>query len=559
MNPSHSAEPTSPSDRRARDRAPAAAAALAAGEQCFEEGDDAAAVTHCRTVLAVDPADADANHLLARITARLGNPALARNLMASAIRADPAEPDFCMTMGDMLYEQGAYRGAVALFRKAAVLAPERGDAWYNLGNAWYAGGSPQGAVGAFIKAAGLEPDNADAHYNLGVAYMDLNRRRAAAGAFARAATAAPMNPRAHYNLGLTRHLMGETDKARAALEAALRLDPQYAAAHAALGNLHQEQGDLDKAAAAFRRAVALQPDFADAWFNLGNALKRADAADEAEAAYRNVLALRPRDSDALFNLHAMVFDDRDPEPARDCLRQALEADPGHGLARFYLGVAEDVAGDAAAADAAFTAFDSQCPDQDFLTDSWSYVREHRTPETRIFADSYRTLRFALDAASVSGMVAEFGVSQGHSLRVLARHAGQTVHGFDSFLGLPEAWGSNPAGTYSTGGHLPAMPGNAQLHRGWFADTLPDFADSHEGPLRLANIDCDLYSATVTVFAHLGTRMVSGTVLVFDEYICNAQWREDEFRAFQEFMAARPGGYTYLAFNPFTKQAVVRLD
>ena len=62
--------------------------------------------------------------------------------------------------------------------------------------------------------------------------------------------------------------------------------------------------------------------------------------------------------------------------------------------------------------------------------------------------------------------------------------------------------------------------------------------------------------TRDVFALLGERVVPGSVLVFDEYFCFASWREDEFKAFQEAVAANGWAYDYLAFNPFTKQAAV---
>jgi hypothetical protein len=57
---------------------------------------------------------------------------------------------------------------------------------------------------------------------------------------------------------------------------------------------------------------------------------------------------------------------------------------------------------------------------------------------------------------------------------------------------------------------------------------------------------------------LGDRVVAGTVLVFDEYIGNEHWREDEFRAFQEAAARRGWRYEYLCYSLYTKQAAVRI-
>lgn len=131
-----------------------------------------------------------------------------------------------------------------------------------------------------------------------------------------------------------------------------------------------------------------------------------------------------------------------------------------------------------------------------------------------------------------------------------------MHGFDSFQGLPEAWGKNPRGAYSTGGELPAVPDNVRLHAGWYVDTLPRFVADHDGPVRFLHVDCDLYSSTKTVFDTLAERIVPGTVIVFDEYFCTARWREDEHRALQEAVERNSWSHRYLAFNLWSKQAAV---
>jgi hypothetical protein len=53
-------------------------------------------------------------------------------------------------------------------------------------------------------------------------------------------------------------------------------------------------------------------------------------------------------------------------------------------------------------------------------------------------------------------ILEFGVSAGSSLRWRvenSRHSDSTFVGFDSFEGLPEAWGNWPKGSFSTDGRV----------------------------------------------------------------------------------------------------------
>ena len=74
-----------------------------------------------------------------------------------------------------------------------------------------------------------------------------------------------------------------------------------------------------------------------------------------------------------------------------------------------------------------------------------------------------------------------------------------------------------------------------------------------------NIDCDIYSSTKTVLELLAKQIIPGTVIIFDEYIGNEHWREDEFKTFQEAVLQHGWEYEYLCFSFMTKQVVVRIN
>ncbi|MCH8220758.1 MAG: class I SAM-dependent methyltransferase, partial [Proteobacteria bacterium] len=194
----------------------------------------------------------------------------------------------------------------------------------------------------------------------------------------------------------------------------------------------------------------------------------------------------------------------------------------------------------------------------WLVDSWAYVKAKRSAETKLLTNTFRTLGFALEQATVTGLVMEFGVRFGSSINYLATCTNEMIHGFDSFEGLPEPWGQHPKGTYSLGGRLPEIGDNVRLYRGLFKDTLPKFLVAHTQPIRFANIDCDLFSSTKTVLENIHRQLVTGTILVFDEYLCSPSWRNDEFRAFREAVQEYGWEYDYLAFNLPTRQAVIRI-
>lgn len=162
---------------------------------------------------------------------------------------------------------------------------------------------------------------------------------------------------------------------------------------------------------------------------------------------------------------------------------------------------------------------------------------------------------------------EFGVHKGetitHVARVLVeRGASVPVHGFDSFEGLPDDWFlGRKAGRFSLEGNAPTVPGNVTLHKGWFKDTLPRFAARHAGPAGFLHVDADLYSSTRTVLdvLHEHGRIVSGTVIVFDEYFNYPGWREHEYKAWNEFVQRTGIRFSYAGYAPCHYSVAVRVE
>ena len=142
-----------------------------------------------------------------------------------------------------------------------------------------------------------------------------------------------------------------------------------------------------------------------------------------------------------------------------------------------------------------------------------------------------------EAESIDGIVVECGVFHGRSLGLISARTAKSVHGFDSFRGLPEAWGHLPKGSYSTSGQQPAADANVVFHEGWFDDTLPAFVKANPGTrISLLHVDCDLYSSTVCALRSLEPLFADGVIVVFDDLLGFPDFREHEFRAMQEFLA-----------------------
>jgi hypothetical protein len=180
------------------------------------------------------------------------------------------------------------------------------------------------------------------------------------------------------------------------------------------------------------------------------------------------------------------------------------------------------------------------------------------PQAPSFPDKLATLRHAVGQAPHDGMALEFGVFTGGTLRAIVEEfKGTDVFGFDSFEGLPEHWRTGfPAGTFDVD-RVPTVEG-AQMVVGWFEDTLPSFLAEHPGPIAFLHVDCDLYSSTVTVLEQVGSRLVPGSVILFDEYLNYPGWQHGEHQAWQEYVVRTGTTFDYLGYSRDDEQVAIRV-
>ncbi|MBS0642593.1 MAG: class I SAM-dependent methyltransferase [Proteobacteria bacterium] len=180
----------------------------------------------------------------------------------------------------------------------------------------------------------------------------------------------------------------------------------------------------------------------------------------------------------------------------------------------------------------------------------------RLPRARTFYTPLDLLSHALTQVAVPGLYLEFGVASGRTINHIAQQVRETVHGFDSFAGLPEEWRSGYGKGAFSQARIPKVKDNVALHVGLFHETLPGFLQGNAEQVAFLHVDCDLYSSTKIIFDGLGDRIVHGTVIVFDEYFNHPTWRTDEWLAFQELVAQRAMRYDYIGYVPTYQQAAV---
>jgi len=154
---------------------------------------------------------------------------------------------------------------------------------------------------------------------------------------------------------------------------------------------------------------------------------------------------------------------------------------------------------------------------------------------------------------------EFGVGDGETLSWWAKNLNNKstrFYGFDTFHGLPEAWGFNKKGSFSTNGNIPEVDDERKsFFAGLFQETLNDFLPSLKNSQKnIILLDADLYSSTLFVLATMAPFLKKDDILIFDEFLAP----QHEFLAYHNFcesfsniklkVFAAANNYCFVAFK-----------
>jgi len=292
-----------------------------------------------RQILAVEPTQADAWHLLGVIAHHGRKPDEATACYRRALELRPDYAEAHNNLGITLKAQGKLDEALSCYRRALELRPDNAETHNNLGILLRDRGKLDEAVACWRRALELKPEFAEAHSNLGNALRGQGKLNEAVVCWRRALELKPDFAEAHNNLGNLLRDQGELDEAVACFRRALELKPDYAEAHNNLGNALKSQGKLHEAVACYRRALELEPDFAQAQNNLGVVFREQGQPDKAVACCRRALALKPDYTEAHNNLANALLDQGKPDEAVACYRRAIELQPDYAKSYSNLGVA----------------------------------------------------------------------------------------------------------------------------------------------------------------------------------------------------------------------------
>ena len=367
--------------------------------------------------------------------------------------------------------------------------------------------------------------------------------------------------------------LGRQGKVREAIEAvqtAIRLDPGPAPFHAAVARLLARAEEPEKAILAIRQALEREPHNLEFLTFLESVLRRSmqqcrrELNEAAELNYvkeRQPEVTLESDSEPSTGTRSSSSRQMVSAVYRALLHREPDPVGAAGYSRHFTVNApaeavELVARSLVNSEEFKRKYQTGITARNGLTvESLRYANDHMSGKPR-FANRDELLVYSITQIGIPGLVLEFGVASGHTINIIAHHLpDRTIYGFDSFKGLPEPWGWADAGHFARAS-LPEVRDNVKLVVGLFNDTLAAFIqDCPQQTIALLHVDCDLYSSTKTIFDQLCDRIVPGTVIVFDEYWNYVSWKENEFKAFQEFVERTGTRYEYIGYTLYEQVAV----
>ena len=318
----------------------------------------------------------------------------------------------------------------------------------------------------------------------------------------------------HNNVAVSLKSLGFLDRSEQHLKAALKINPLFSPAYNNYGNLLNDRADIKGAQDCFLKAIDIDENSFRAYWNLHSTVCDADT---AQAIVEMCLKAEPMYRDAIFTLAGM---------------NAFKGDQSH----FDLLLKSEFS-------------------EDPILKSIEWVLSLEEKPTLHF-NRWSIFDFAVSLSNRSRPFYEFGVWMGDSFRYLMKSY-EKGFGFDTFEGLPEDWRSVPKGSYSSFGNVPEISGG-EFIVGEFDKTLPTFFATERPKAALINLDADLYGSTLSALKNARSVIDEQTVIIFDEFIINKGWQQDEFRALNEFCALFDLRYEVVALSLYTKQVVTRI-
>ena len=288
-------------------------------------------------VLASEPHNVDALHLLGLAERERGHLEVALQYLQQVVERRPAFAPAFGNLGLVLQDLARTDEAIVAYQRALTLDSELVEPWFNLANLWRDRGQIEAALKGYQEALKRQPIAA-VWRNYAALLLHAGQSAAAIDAYRATLKFTPEDPELWNSLGSALHAVREFSEAIICHHRATQLAPDYAEAHNNLGNALKDFRHPAQALVCYSRALELKPGLVPAWNNLGLACLDLGRADEAMSAFRQALNLAPEFAEAHLNLGNVLKRRGQLAQATNCYNRALAFKPDLVQAHNNLGV-----------------------------------------------------------------------------------------------------------------------------------------------------------------------------------------------------------------------------
>lgn len=296
-------------------------------------------------LMAAQPREPAAHHMLGVVRAQQGRNSEALALMGAALTLRPGAPEVLSNLGNVLRAQGRLEEALASYDQALAAKPDYFAAWNKRALALHDLGRLTEAASSAQRALALQPNYPDALNTNGIVMAGLGRPQDALASYDRALMLAPNFPDALNNRALTLKSLRRLEEALASVERAIQADNGFAEAWNNRGIILFDLKQMAEALVSYERALMLRPDYAEGFNNRSAALFALKRFAEALSDSDRALALRPAFADALYNRGNALSELNRPQDALSSYEEVLRIDPAHPRALSGLANAAMTIGD----------------------------------------------------------------------------------------------------------------------------------------------------------------------------------------------------------------------
>ena len=477
--------------------------------------------------------------------------AQAQDIALRIINIFPNDEETLTKLAFILYELKNFKNALLIINKILELKPKKFSILRNKALIYEKLLNYEKAIEIYNNCLFLEPKNVDIYNSIAVLLFKLGNRKQSIITLKKALNLNPNSSEVLVNYGTILNEIGETDVAINVLEKTLKINPNNYLAKKNLAIAFKNKGEFFTSIELFNKILKIDPDDFEANNILGIIYYNMGYEEKAKLHYRQAMQINKNNHILYWNLYGLS---KNLKEARENLKKCMLLNRDFKQAKLTL--------------AALDYYENDKIQYNELIKSEKghpFVRSFKwifdlSNKPQMFFNKWSLLRYIFKICDTSRPFYEFGVWTGNSFNFIIKNI-KKGYGFDTFIGLPESWqiGNKieKAGSYSNSNRIPKIKGGNFI-KGEFKKTLPNFFSTPRPVASLINIDVDLYSSTICVLENVRNIVDKDTIIIFDEFLINDTWEQDEAKALFEFCSKYNYKYEVIAYSFFSKQVAIKL-